>query len=61
MFQGVSGKRRSLVRFQYGCEKYMALNQLTIMTGGYSVEVSCSDGKKEIWKVVDNRFVEDPK
>ena len=30
--QGVSGKRRFLVRFQDGCEKVMTSNQLTIVT-----------------------------
>ena len=30
--QGVSGKRRFLMRFQYGCEKDLTLNQLTIAT-----------------------------
>ena len=29
--------------------------------GGYYVEVSCSDGKKVIWEVLDNHVVEDPK
>ena len=29
--QGVSGKKRFLVRFQDGCKKDMALNQLTIV------------------------------
>ena len=30
--QGVSGKRRFLVRFQDGCENDKTLNQLTIVT-----------------------------
>ena len=30
--QGVSGKKMFLVRFQYGCEKYMTSNQLSILT-----------------------------
>ena len=29
--QGVSGKKRFLVRFQYGREKYLTLNQLTVV------------------------------
>ena len=29
--QGVSGKRRFLVRFQNGCEKNLSSNQLTVM------------------------------
>ena len=32
MVQGLSGKRRLLVRFQDGCEKDMTLNQLTVVT-----------------------------
>ena len=32
MAQGVSVKRRSLVKFQYACEKYLTSNQLTIAT-----------------------------
>ena len=31
MVQGVSSNKRFLVRFQNGCEKYLALNQLTTM------------------------------
>ena len=31
MVQGVLGKKRFLVRFQYRCKKNMSLNQLTIM------------------------------
>ena len=31
MVQGVSGKRRLLVRFHCGCEKDLASDQLTIM------------------------------
>ena len=30
--QGVSGRRRFLVRFQNGCEKNLSSNQLTVMT-----------------------------
>ena len=30
--QEVSGKRMLLVRFQHGCEKYLKLNQLTVVT-----------------------------
>ena len=30
--QGVSGKKRFLVRFQYGCENNLSSNQLTIVT-----------------------------
>ena len=29
--QGVSGKRRFLVRFQYGCKKNLSSNQLTVV------------------------------
>ena len=29
--QGISGKRRLLVRFQDRCEKFMTSNQLTVM------------------------------
>ena len=29
--QGVYGKRRFLMRFQYGCENNIAYNQITIM------------------------------
>ena len=29
--QGISGKKRVLASFKYGCEKYMFLNQLTIL------------------------------
>ena len=29
--QGVSGRRRFLVRFQNGCEKNISLNQLTVV------------------------------
>ena len=32
MVQGVSGKRRFLVRFQDGCEKDVTSNKLTILT-----------------------------
>ena len=32
MVQVVSGKKRFLVRFQDGCENYLTLNQLTVMT-----------------------------
>ena len=32
MVQGVSGKRRFLVRFQYGFEKDLTSNQLTAVT-----------------------------
>ena len=32
LLEEVSGKNRSLVRFQGGCEKYLALNQLTAVT-----------------------------
>ena len=32
MFQGLSGKKRFLVRFQYGGEKYMTSNQITAVT-----------------------------
>ena len=32
VFQGVSGKRRSLVRFQYGCENYLTLHQQKFVT-----------------------------
>ena len=28
---GISGKKRFLVRFQYGCEKYLTSNQLTVV------------------------------
>ena len=31
MVQGFSGKKRFLVRFQDGCKKYIAPNQLTIV------------------------------
>ena len=31
VFQGVSWKERFLVRFQDGCKKYLALNQLTVV------------------------------
>ena len=31
MVQGVSKKRRFLVRFQYGCKKDMTSNQLTVV------------------------------
>ena len=34
--QGVSGKRRLLMRFQYVCDKYMTSNQLTFVTVDYS-------------------------
>ena len=30
--QGVSGRRRLLVRFQNGCEKNLSSNQLTVVT-----------------------------
>ena len=30
--QGVSSKRRFLVRFQNGCKKNLSLNQLTVVT-----------------------------
>ena len=30
--QGVSGRRRFLVRFQNGCEKNLSSNQLTVVT-----------------------------
>ena len=30
-FQGVSGKKRFLVRFQYGCRNYLASNKLTVV------------------------------
>ena len=30
--QGVSGRRRVLMRFQNGCEKNFSLNQLTVVT-----------------------------
>ena len=29
--KGVSGKKRFLVRIQYGCENYMTSNQLTVV------------------------------
>ena len=32
MVQGLSGKRRLLVRFWDGCEKDLTLNQLTVVT-----------------------------
>ena len=32
MVQGFSGERRLLVRFQYGCERDMTLDQTTIIT-----------------------------
>ena len=32
MVQGVYGKKMFLVIFQDGCEHYMTLNQLTVMT-----------------------------
>ena len=32
MAQGVSGKRRFLLRFKYGCDKDMTLDQLATMT-----------------------------
>ena len=31
VFQGVSGKKRFLVRFQYGCRNYLASNKLTVV------------------------------
>ena len=31
MVQGVSGRRRFLVRFQNGCKKNLSLNQLTVV------------------------------
>ena len=31
MVQGISGKKRFLVRFQYGCKNNLSLNQLTIL------------------------------
>ena len=31
VIQGISGKKRFLVRFQYGCEKYLTSNQLAIV------------------------------
>ena len=47
--QGVSGKKRILVRFQDGCETDMASNQLTIMI----VENSPAEEKPEVPKIPD--------
>ena len=44
MVQVVSEKRSILVRFQYGCDKYMTSSQLTLMT----VEKSPANKEPEV-------------
>ena len=35
--------------------------KLSLVKGGYSMEVSCSDGKKVVWEVIENPIFKEPK
>ena len=49
MVQVISGKKRFLVRFQYGCEKYIESNQLATM----KVEKSLVEEEPEVPRIYE--------
>ena len=49
MVQGISGRRRFLVRFQNGCENNLSLNQLT----GVIVEKILQEKEPEVSEIVE--------